>query len=180
MISNKQRNMAYGLMRTISNEIGYCDKEVSKGIQSIKDKYKEKVNPTFSLYKECKKKDFNVFMGWLLDLSFYMGVHFEKEHPRQFFLDNMDGFFAICIKNKKCCICGKDADLHHVDKVGMGNNREEIDHSQYRRMALCRTHHTESHTIGETTFQNKYHVWGVKCNYHNKIDSSESLFIQAD
>jgi hypothetical protein len=60
--------------------------------------------------------------------------------------------------NKKCAVCGKKTELHHVDAVGMGRNRREIDHIGMRCLPLCRDHHDEAHRIGETAFQEKYHL----------------------
>ena len=57
---------------------------------------------------------------------------------------------------------GKRAELHHVDRVGMGRDRKEIVHLGYRVMPLSRKMHTEAHTIGQKSFEEKYHLFGVK------------------
>jgi hypothetical protein len=60
--------------------------------------------------------------------------------------------------NKKCAVCGKKTELHHVDHVGMGYNRNEICHIGMRCLPLCREHHMEAHSIGQTAFDAKYHL----------------------
>lgn len=68
----------------------------------------------------------------------------------------------MCLVYKKCCISGKRAELHHVDKVGMGRNRNEITHIGMKALPLSRKYHIEVHTIGQKAFEAKYHVFGVK------------------
>jgi hypothetical protein len=44
----------------------------------------------------------------------------------------------------------------------MGRKRKEFDDSGSLKIALCRKHHQEAHTIGWKKFSDKYHVKGVK------------------
>ena len=73
------------------------------------------------------------------------------------FVDDIQDYIYSCLVNKKCAVCGKPADLHHVDHVGMGRDREEIIHEGMEAMPLCRVHHTECHDIGQQSFNDKYH-----------------------
>lgn len=75
--------------------------------------------------------------------------------------------------NKKCCICGKPADLHHVDAIGMGNDRNEVIHIGREALSLCRVHHTELHSMGNSSFMAKYHLEPVKID--EKIAKKYSL-----
>lgn len=72
-----------------------------------------------------------------------------------------------CIAHRKCLICGQHADIHHVDEIGAGRNRNQLDHTQFRLAALCREHHTEFHQVGPSVFCNKYHLTnlGVKVDH---------------
>ena len=64
---------------------------------------------------------------------------------------------------RTCCNCGrKPADIHHVDAVGMGNNRKKINNSGRRFMALCRVCHTKIHTEGFSEFTNKRLLMPIK------------------
>lgn len=67
-----------------------------------------------------------------------------------------------CLIHKKCCVCGKKAELHHVDRVGMGNNRNEITHEGRRALPLCREHHIEVDHLGDEAFCARYHIAPVK------------------
>ena len=66
----------------------------------------------------------------------------------------------MCLVHKKCAVCGKRADLHHIDAIGMGNDRNEVQHLGREVLSLCREHHTEIHAIGKAEFMAKYHLNG--------------------
>ena len=53
-------------------------------------------------------------------------------------------------------------DLHHVDQIGMGKDRNEVHHLGRRALPLCREHHTEILTIGLKAFTAKYHLEHVE------------------
>jgi len=57
--------------------------------------------------------------------------------------------------------CGR-TDVHHVDVVGMGQDRKLVDHRDKRLIALCREHHQLAHNMGWATFSQVHHVIGIK------------------
>lgn len=71
--------------------------------------------------------------------------------------------FKIAMK-RQCFCCGRPhSDIHHVDAVGMGRNRNQYKgHDKHLLMCLCRVHHNELHKIGQKTFEEKYHVHGIR------------------
>jgi len=76
------------------------------------------------------------------------------------FVDDVADYTYACLMSKHCCVCGQPSDLHHLDHVGSGRDREEIIHEGMEVLPLCREHHTEAHTIGQLTFNRKYHLSG--------------------
>lgn len=66
-----------------------------------------------------------------------------------------------CIRHRKCLVCGQHADIHHVDELGAGRNRNKQDHTKFRLAALCREHHTEIHQIGVQEFLQRHHLTGI-------------------
>lgn len=60
--------------------------------------------------------------------------------------------------HKRCIVCGQKAELHHVDRIGMGNNRNEVNHIGRRCLPLCRAHHQEIDHRGDAAFCALYHV----------------------
>lgn len=75
--------------------------------------------------------------------------------------DNTYKYLYMCLEHKKCAICNKDAEVHHVDRIGMGRDREHIVHEGLRAISLCREHHTKAHYDEKELFE-KYHVFGIK------------------
>jgi hypothetical protein len=67
----------------------------------------------------------------------------------------------MSLMHRSCVICGEHADIHHIDTVGMGNDRTQIDHREHRLIALCREHHNLAHNLGWQTFSAVYHVKGM-------------------
>lgn len=76
--------------------------------------------------------------------------------------EDIDRYLYACLYHKKCLVCNDKAELHHVDKVGMGFDRERICHIGLRAEALCRKHHNEAHSLGQAAFDEKYHVYGIQ------------------
>lgn len=62
------------------------------------------------------------------------------------------------VLKRSCVICGDRADIHHIDAIGMGNNRDKVTHIGKRILPLCRTHHNEIHAMGNDKFINHYHL----------------------
>lgn len=76
--------------------------------------------------------------------------------------EDVSRYVYSCLVNKKCCICGKPADLHHVQSVGSQGYRDKINHIGLEALPLCREHHTESHTKGQVEFMKQYHLEPIK------------------
>lgn len=75
--------------------------------------------------------------------------------------DDVDAYLYKCLILRKCCITGRKAEIHHVDKIGMGRNRKKIDHRGHRLIALSRKWHTKVHQEGEEEIFNKYKIYGL-------------------
>lgn len=72
-------------------------------------------------------------------------------------------------KNSRCIICNKqNPDPHHWKSKGSGG-----DDVEYNLMPLCRMHHTQCHTMGATTFSQKYQQvtnWLMKNGWYFDYD----------
>lgn len=98
----------------------------------------------------------------LIDFCLEWSIPFKKGY--EILPLNMEYYLFKCCATRHCCVCGKKADIHHVDVVGMGNNRHKINNTNRDFMALCREHHQEIHQLGYKNFCNKYKVNSVKLN----------------
>lgn len=158
-LSDKQRRSCYALLREIAEYTGQGmdpTKEWMK-IKFLSDDLQETADKIFSLS--------NAPMSLVCAFQRYL-VRFivDWDIPTRFSLldmvDDVPDYIYSCLMNKKCCICGAHADLHHIDRVGMGHDRTDIIHEGLEVLPLCREHHTEAHTMPDAEFFHKYHLPG--------------------
>lgn len=156
-LSDKQRRACYALLREIADYAGEgVDrtkelmklKFLSENIQDAADNIFSLSNAPMSLVCEFQRYLVRFILDWDIPCNF----------PLLNFVDDIGDYIYGCLINKKCCVCGRKADLHHVDHVGMGRSRDEIIHEGMKVLPLCREHHTEAHTIGQKTFNEKWHL----------------------
>lgn len=154
-----QRKYYYALLGDISAFTGHLIEEVD---DNTRWKFKAITGRNISLSNGSNntKDDVVLLTNIALDLAFELNVSLSNKIPIPD--KNLEYYFYKCLTHRKCCICGKHADIDHFDEtVGMGNNRDKVDKTKYTYCALCRSHHTEKHTIGLVAFRNKYHVYGI-------------------
>lgn len=155
-LSVLQRKKAYALIGEIANYTGYLPQEAKEWL-----KYwftAETGTPYFS-FADTDMTTAKEFITFLLD--FAVRNEIPMKHSGMTYQDEIDTYMYMSLKHRSCAICGKHADVHHVDGVGMGNDRNLVDHRQKHLIALCREHHQEAHKLGWTTFKEKYHVKGI-------------------
>lgn len=168
-ITHKQRMKAFAMMDEMKDHVGYISLahyyEAHKNHFSMLMDYKD--DKKFSLATDkCTIREYDVFMDYLTEEWFTLGV--QSDHSPLIYVDDVERYVGICLKMRVCCISGEpDADIHHVDRIGMGHNRHKVDHSLYRRMPLARRFHAECHDIGQEAFDAKYHLIGVYSNAWN-------------
>ena len=100
------------------------------------------------------------FISYLLDYAVRNHIPMSKSGLE--YMDDVDAYMYSSLRYRSCVVCGRPADVHHIDTVGMGNDRRTVDHREKRLIALCRVHHNEAHNIGWPEFERKYHVKGIK------------------
>lgn len=155
-ISDKQRRCCYSLLRAISEYTGagMAATKVWAKRRFAEDELHQP-DMDFSL-ADAPMSLVAAFQAFLIRTIV------EQEVPCDFpllrYVDDVPDYLYACTLKKVCCICGKPSDLHHVDAVGAGNDREDIIHEGLRVLPLCREHHMEAHQIGKYTFRDKYHL----------------------
>ena len=158
-LSDKQRRMCYALIHAISDWSGQESdylKEYFK-ISFMAENVDTLADKIFSL-SNAPKSLVAAFQRFLI--KFIISNDVPTKRPLLEYVDDIDDYVYMCLIHKKCAVCGKKADLHHIDAVGMGNDRTEIQHEGREAISLCREHHTEYHTIGKSAFLEKYHLNG--------------------
>lgn len=159
-LSDKQRRMCYALLREISDFTGQSmasAKEWLK-IKFLADDLQETADKIFSL-SSAPMSLICAFQQYLIRFML------EFDIPCRFSLleyaDDIPDYIYSCLLNRKCCICGKPADLHHHDRVGNGRDRNEIDHEGMLAQPLCRDHHIECHTMPQAEFDERYKLCAI-------------------
>ena len=156
-LSDKQRRMCYSMINAIAEWSGSSQEDIKEAfkmefwaekVDTLADKIFSLSNAPMSLVAAFQK--------------FLINFILENDVPLKFslleYVDDTKDYVYRCLIHKKCCICGKRADLHHIDAIGMGNDREEATHLGREAMSLCRVHHGEIHTLGRQNFMSKYHL----------------------
>lgn len=157
-ISEQQRKKAFAIMKDMSNAWGYVPDEVKI---MMKFEFEAVYGTEFGSFRTVDMTTAREFISFLL----YVAV--ERDVPLSYKpLDIVDDqsierYIYVGLKFQKCAICGKKAEIHHVDKVGT-EMRHLVDHRNKRLIALCPEHHHETETNGWAAFSQKYHVIGIK------------------
>lgn len=163
-LSDRQRRMCYALVKAIADWSGSGTEEVKEAfkldfwaerVDSLSDKIFSLSNAPMSLVAE--------FQRFLV--AFILTHDVPTKRPLREYVDDIEAYTYLCLVRRKCAVCGRRAELHHIDAVGMGNDRTEVQHEGREVMSLCREHHMELHTVGKAEFMAKYHLdSGVPCD----------------
>lgn len=162
-ITPKQRRFCYMLLGAIAEHVdGIRNAEtVEDAKQMMKmefalERMESMERKLFSL-SDVDETTANAFINFIIDFII------KQDIPTSFSLlencEDIAHFVYACLANKKCCVCGKHADIHHVtgSKIGAGNNRDEVHHLGRDVLPLCREHHEICHN-DEKAFVEKYHL----------------------
>lgn len=155
-ITSLQRRKAYATIRDISSWTGYLPEEQKEWLKYL---YIERTgNPYFSL-SDCSMDTAREFINIILDYALEEGIPLSERGIER--TDDIGRYLYSCIKNKRCAVCGRPGEIHHVDAIGAGRDRRHVDDSGYRKICLCREHHTAAHQRGMKAFEQMYHVYGI-------------------
>lgn len=113
----------------------------------------------FSL-SDCDMSTAREFITYLID--FIVRNDIPTSVPLREQCEDVSRYIYSCLVNKKCCICGKPADLHHVQSVGSQGYRDKINHIGLEALPLCREHHISLHSMGNKEFIEKWHLEPVR------------------
>ena len=159
-ITTEQRKKIFAICKDIALWSG-SDKESVRKIQ-IADFLRQNIERlqmsalSLAVTGNCDKGTASLFIDYLVNFCLENDV--PTSRPLQEYADDLEKYTYAALLHKRCLICGKKADLHHVDQVGLGYNRETKSQLGALVMPLCRAHHTEYHSIGRTAFEERYHA----------------------
>ena len=160
MISRKQQKKIYAMIGDISDYTGH---HVEFLKSYLKSEYIAMYGGDWFSLSYVDMTTARKFIEFILHICFEWEVPLSQKTVD--LAREVNNYLFLCLKYRKCAVCGKKhAHIHHVDAVGSGRNRNEVDHTQLRLIALCAEHHQETHTIGWETFNKRYKVAGIKLN----------------
>lgn len=155
-MSHEQRKKVYALLSEIADWQGELPELLKKQMKlDFRLKRLNGMADDFSL-SDAPMELVTDFIDYLVEFVIEWNVPTQK--PLYELCDDIIRYEWHCLKAKRCAVCGKKAQLHHVDAVGMSRNRNKIDHIGMRCLPLCAVHHMEIHELGDERFCDKYHL----------------------
>ena len=156
IISIEQRKKAYATIRDIADYTGYLPEEQKEWLKYL---YIQKTGDDYISLSDCSMDQAREFINVILEYAIESGIQLSEHAINR--TDDIGKYLYFCIKHKKCAICGQAGEIHHEDAIGMGNDRKTIDDSNYKKICLCRKHHTIAHQMGVERFTKMYKVYGI-------------------
>ena len=155
-ISAEQRKKAYATIRDISDWTGYLPEEMK---EILKYQHMMRTGDAYFSLSNCSMDTAREFINTILEFALENGIPLSDNAIER--TDDIGRYLYYCLLHKKCAICGKDGEIHHEDAIGMGNDRTKVDDSSYKKICLCREHHTLAHSLGVIRFREMYKVYGI-------------------
>lgn len=157
-ITAEQRKKAYATIRDISDYSGHAPEFLKEW---LKYEYIIKTGGKYFSLSDCSVTVARQYINVLIDFCLHYGVPLYEPMTNR--TDDIDAYLYMCLYYRKCAVCGRAADVHHVtgSKIGMGADRDKAHHVGREGIALCRTHHNEAHSR-EKEFFEENHIYGIK------------------
>lgn len=158
-ISADQRKKAYATIGDIARYTGYSPDEMKEWMKYF---YIEDTGEPYFSLSNCNMTTAREFISFIIDFCLKWNIPCRDCLLNR--CEDVSRYLYGCLINKRCCLCGAPADIHHAQdsRVGMGRDRKEICHVGLNAFALCRKHHTEAHTVPESEFCAKYHIYPIR------------------
>jgi len=169
-ISDQQRKFIFALCQEIGDYMGEDKDFVRLNIQEVYKNIYGLEKDSLALYTMSEAKGLiDLIIHYCIDNKVPVSYKLMKENEFSF---SQKHIYRM-ILNRQCAICGRvGAQIHHVDAIGMGRNRNNISHIGKRALPLCTEHHTLIHTKGDKEVIEKLHLEPVE------IDEKLELFIK--
>jgi hypothetical protein len=156
-ISAEQRRKAWALMTEIAaasmddKDDTYRDMRVRFTAQNF-----EMLQGRLFHLSEATVTEARLFITMLVDIILEYDI--PTRAPLLTLADDLERYTYSALLHKKCVCCGKPAELHHVDQIGMGYDRKTKPQLGAQALPLCRKHHEEYHLTGQRAFLDTWHV----------------------
>lgn len=156
-LSPQQRRKAYALLGEIAERAGMDVEEVKLTTKhDFVQAHLEGLEKELFSLSNADVTTVREYISYLVEMVITFGIPCKR--PLAELCDDIGRYMYACLMHKKCAVCGQAAELHHIDRVGMGRDRRTMSHIGLRCMPLCRKHHIEAHNAGDETFMATYHL----------------------
>lgn len=155
-ITADQNKKVHAMIGDMARYTGYTPKEME---EMLKYFYVEKTGKGMPDFADCSVETASQFIEMELDIAFAEDIPFKMKTWDSIKVDYR--LTLMCIKHRRCIICGKHADIHHTTPVG-SRSRRVTDHRKLKMLPLCRYHHQIAENTPTLEFAQKYQVKGVK------------------
>ncbi|TYC49934.1 hypothetical protein ESZ50_04915 [Weissella muntiaci] len=157
-VSMMQIKKAHALMNDIAKSVGDDARDMKHRLKYL---FMEEEGSGYFSFASTDVTTARKFINFLLDFALENNIPLEHRGIDYVDQNYLEAYMYMALKHRACVLCGRPADVHHVDTVGMGNDRRLVDHRNKRLIALCRIHHGEAHDMGWDTFSEVNHVVGI-------------------
>lgn len=141
----------------------FKDKTLGEDLEIVKMVYIKSIQDfclnyeNFSLALNLMTKEgYRKFIEYLFDFFNEKEIPYRSEIADLLKKNENDYFIFICLKYKRCTVCGNAGELAHIEHVGSAGYKS--DYGQLTYTCLCRKHHSESHADGRVKID------GIKLN----------------
>ncbi|WP_433322512.1 putative HNHc nuclease [Weissella tructae] len=154
-ISPSQKAKAHAILRDMANESGSTLLEMKT---DMKNEFCEDTGHKMFSLSNTDVTTARYFISFLLEKCFQMDIPLKKGGMEMY--DDLEDYQYICLAYRKCVLCQKPAEVHHLDRVGL-NLRDRTDHRKKRLVALCHQHHAVAQKMSAEVFADEYHIPGI-------------------
>lgn len=155
-ISIEQRKKAYATIADIAAWNGDVPEYMK---ELMKYEHMKRTGCGYFSLSDCSVDTAREYINTLMEFALENGIPLADPGVNR--TDDIGRYLYFCLKHRKCAVCGRKGEIHHVDAIGMGNDRRKVDDSGYRKICLCREHHTIAHQRGMEVFEKMYQVYGI-------------------
>ncbi len=146
-ITPKQRRAAYSIMKAIAEWAGELPEYIKRlmKMEFIVGRLEGLRKEVFSL-SDCDVTTAREFITYLVDFAIEHDIPMQE--PLYNLCDDIERYVYMCLVKKKCAVCGRHADMHHIDAIGIGRDRTTVYQVGMKVISLCRGCHSETHNKG--------------------------------
>ena len=158
-----QNRKAHALIGEIAEWAGYLPAEMKRLMKiEFKTKHLETLEHKIFSMADADTTLVKEFISFLVDFIIENGVPTRVPLYEQ--CEDIQKYVYSCLMNKRCAVCGKKADVHHLSGSRAGHGGlawREKDQTGAKVLPLCREHHQYCHQ-GEAEFLERFHLQGVE------------------